>query len=77
MSDNLEKMYAHYREGDNQFRIAGGVEGLQKLANGFYDPMETLPEAKHILALHPATLGIWHGTFARCANDHQNNSCNG
>ncbi len=56
MSDNLEKMCAHYREGDNQFRIAGGVEGIQKLANAFYDQMETLPEAKHILALHPGNL---------------------
>ena len=49
MSEDLEK---YYREGDNQFRIAGGVEGIMKLANDFYDVMETLPEAHGILSLH-------------------------
>jgi hemoglobin len=56
MSDDLEKLHEMYREGDNQFQIAGGAEGCRKLANDFYDVMETLPEAKHILGLHPADL---------------------
>jgi len=56
MSEDLEKLREYYREGDNQFQLAGGVEGCTKLANDFYDQMETLPEAKHILGLHPADL---------------------
>ena len=56
MSEALEKIYASYREGDQQFRIAGGEAGCMKLANDFYDMMETLPEAKHILSLHPGSL---------------------
>ena len=56
MSEDLEKLYEHYREGDNQFQMEGGVAGIQKLANDFYNQMETLPEAKHILSLHPADL---------------------
>lgn len=46
----------YYREGDNQFKIAGGVEGIMKLANDFYDVMETLPETRGILSLHPNDL---------------------
>jgi hemoglobin len=56
MSEDLEKLYESYRQGDRQFQIAGGVEGIQKLANDFYDMMETLPEAEHILKLHPRDL---------------------
>ena len=53
MTEDLEK---YYREGDNQFRFAGGVEGIMKLANDFYDAMERLPEATGILKLHPTDL---------------------
>jgi hemoglobin len=56
MSDELETLYDHYRANDNQFRIAGGEAGCMTLANAFYDQMETLPEARHILSLHPADL---------------------
>jgi hemoglobin len=56
MSDHLEKLHESYRAGDAQFRIAGGVEGIKKLVNDFYGQMETLPEAKRILDLHPADL---------------------
>ena len=56
MSEALDTLYAHYREGDNQFRIAGGEEGCMKLANDFYDQMEMLPEARRILLLHPGNL---------------------
>jgi hypothetical protein len=41
MSTEREKRYAGYREGDNQYRIAGGEEGCLKPANDFYDLMET------------------------------------
>ncbi len=56
MSEELEKLYNHYREGDNQFQIAGGEKGCMKLANDFYDQMEILPEAAHIRSLHPNDL---------------------
>ena len=56
MSTDLEKLHEHYREGDNQFRIAGGVEGITKLANDFYDQMKTRPEAKRVLHMHPTDL---------------------
>ena len=65
MSDDLEKLHAHYRETDNQFKMAGGVEGITKLANDFYNQMETLPEAKHILSLHPADLTASREKLAR------------
>lgn len=53
MSEDLDKLHAYYREGDNQFRMAGGVEGITKLVNDFYDIMETLPEARKVLFMHP------------------------
>lgn len=56
MSKNLEELYEQYREGDTQFRMAGGEEGCRKLANDFYDVMESIPEAEHILKLHPSDL---------------------
>jgi len=56
MSTDLEKLHEHYREGDNQFRIAGGVEGITKLANDFYDQMKIRPEAKRVLHMHPTDL---------------------
>ncbi len=58
MSENLEELYEYYRKGENQFRIAGGTEGCMKLANDFYDAMETLPEARNILKLHPSDLTV-------------------
>jgi hemoglobin len=56
MTEDLDKLHAHYREGDNQFQIAGGEAGCMKLANDFYDQMESLPEARRILFLHPKDL---------------------
>jgi hemoglobin len=65
MSDDLAKLHAYYREGDNQYRLAGGVEGITKLANDFYDMMETLPEARRILFMHPADLTPSRDKLAR------------
>ena len=56
MTESLEQLYASYREGDTQYQLAGGEAGCMKLANDFYDLMETLPEARHILSLHPDDL---------------------
>ena len=65
MSEDLEKQHAEYREGDNQFRIAGGVEGITKLVNDFYDIMETLPEARKVLFMHPTDLTESRDKLAR------------
>ncbi len=65
MTDNLEKLYEHYREADNQFQLAGGLEGITKLANDFYDQMETLPEAKRILHMHPTDLTVSREKLSR------------
>ncbi len=56
MTQDLEKQFEYYRQGDNQFKTAGGVEGCCKLANDFYDVMETLPEARKLLFMHPNDL---------------------
>ncbi len=58
MTDDVQKLLDDYREGDNQFKAAGGIEGCMKLANDFYDVMETLPEAKKILFMHPTDLAV-------------------
>ena len=65
MSNDLEKLYNSYREGDTQFKMAGGVEGVTKLANDFYDIMETLPEARKILFMHPGDLTVSREKLAR------------
>lgn len=56
MYEELEKLHESYRQGDAQFRLAGGLEGITKLANDFYDQMERLPEARRILHMHPTDL---------------------
>lgn len=56
MTQDLEKLFEEYRQGDNQFQLAGGVEGCHKLANDFYDIMQELPEARKILFMHPNDL---------------------
>ena len=65
MSNDSDKLHACYREGDNQFRLAGGVEGITKLVNDFYDLMETLPEARRILFMHPTDLTVSRDKLAR------------
>jgi len=41
-----------YGDGDTSYRAAGELEGITRLVNAFYDYMETLPEARRILAMH-------------------------
>lgn len=65
MSEDLEKLHEYYREGDHQFQIAGGVEGITKLANDFYDVMQLLPEARKILFMHPTDLTESRDKLAR------------
>jgi hemoglobin len=47
---------SNYGEGDASFNAAGGVEGINKLVNAFYDAMETLPQAQHIREMHSQNL---------------------
>ena len=65
MSIDLDQLHETYRQGDTQFRMAGGVEGITKLANDFYDQMQTLPEAKKILFMHPTDLTESRDKLAR------------
>lgn len=65
MSNDLEELYESYRQDDAQFRMAGGVEGITKLANDFYDQMQTLPEARKILHMHPTDLAESRDKLAR------------
>jgi hemoglobin len=65
MSIDLDQLYETYRQGDAQFRMAGGVEGITKLANDFYDQMQALPEAKKILFMHPTDLTESRDKLAR------------
>lgn len=65
MSEDLEKLYAHYREGDHQFQLAGGVEGITKLSNDFYDVMRTRKESRKILHMHPTDLTVSREKLAR------------
>ncbi|RMJ04631.1 Group 2 truncated hemoglobin YjbI [Marinobacter litoralis] len=41
-----------YGQGDTSYRAAGELDGITRLVNAFYDYMETLPEARKILAMH-------------------------
>ncbi len=56
MTNDLEQLYAHYREGDNQFQLAGGVEGITKLVHDFYTMMAQRKESRKILHMHPTDL---------------------
>ena len=58
MTQDIEKLYEEYRQGDTQFKLAGGEAGCFKLANDFYDVMEQLPEARKILFMHPSDLTV-------------------
>ena len=56
LSDEQKELFASYRLGDTQYRLAGEEAGCFKLANDFYDLMEEMQETEHILALHPNDL---------------------
>jgi hemoglobin len=38
------------------YDLVGGASGVRKLVARFYDLMGELPEAQHVLAMHPAEL---------------------
>ena len=45
-----------YGDGDATYQAAGGLEGLTRLSNRFYDLMERLPEAQRLREMHPQDL---------------------
>ena len=45
-----------YGDGDCSYHAAGQLPGITQLVDAFYTYMETLPEAKRILAMHPSDL---------------------
>ncbi len=47
---------SNYGEGDASFNAAGGVEGIKKLVDAFYDAMETIPQAQHVREMHRPNL---------------------
>lgn len=47
-----------YGVDDASFQAAGGVVGIKKLVNRFYDAMEELPAAQTIRAMHPEDLTV-------------------
>ena len=52
---NQEKQV--YGVADASYQAAGGIEGIQKLVNRFYDLMDSVPESAEIRALHKQDLG--------------------
>jgi len=43
---------------DATYQALGGLDGLVRLVDTFYDAMETLPEAKHIWEMHSDDLTV-------------------
>ena len=54
----MEITNAKFGEGDATYKAVGGATGLRDLVEKFYDVMEVLPEAKHILSMHPRNLKV-------------------
>ena len=48
----------NYGVGDCSYRAAGELPGITRLVDAFYRHMETLPEAKVVLDMHPANLEL-------------------
>lgn len=47
---------ATYGNGDASYRAAGGVDGIRRLVERFYEHMDTLPEARGLRAMHAVDL---------------------
>lgn len=45
-----------YGDGDTSYQAAGGIAGIRRLVNAFYEQMDTLPQATHIRAMHQPDL---------------------
>ena len=47
-----------YGIGDSSYQAAGGIDGLTRLIDLFYDYVDTLPEAKVIRVMYPEDLTL-------------------
>lgn len=56
---------AQFGTGDASYVAAGGREGIRNLVDCFYDYMETLPQARRILRMHPEDLTESRDKLAR------------
>lgn len=54
-----------YGDGDASFQAAGGIEGIRRLVDCFYDQMIQAPEAKTIFAMHSDDLTLSRDKLAR------------
>jgi hemoglobin len=54
-----------YGEGDATHQALGGVEGIRRLVEAFYEEMDRLPEARRIRAMHPPDLSLSIDKLAR------------
>lgn len=54
-----------FGQGDASFQAAGGIEGIERLVNDFYDHMDTLPQAATIRAMHQEDLSEARDKLAR------------
>jgi hemoglobin len=50
---------------DTSFKAAGGIDGIARLVDAFYDNMDTLPQAEVIRAMHAEDLGVSRDKLAR------------
>jgi hemoglobin len=50
---------------DTSFKAAGGVDGIRKLVDAFYDIMNELPQAQVIRTMHTADLAVTRDKLAR------------
>ncbi|MFE1814372.1 group II truncated hemoglobin [Metapseudomonas otitidis] len=48
--------HAPYGVGDASYQAAGGIDGLRRLVDDFYQQMDSLPEAAALRRLHPEDL---------------------
>lgn len=47
-----------YGSGDATYRAAGGLEGITRLVDRFYELMDTLPDAKALREMHSPDLSL-------------------
>lgn len=65
MTDTADTDTLPYGTLDASFQAAGGIAGIERLVNDFYDIMDEIPEARVIRAMHPADLAESRDKLAR------------
>jgi hemoglobin len=54
-----------YGDGDTSFRAAGGIDGITRLVDAFYQRMDEHPDARVIRRMHPKDLSESRDKLAR------------